>query len=49
MRAVENLVLPEELRTALRFLTSLGIGLLLGLQRERTPGARCRFPFHALT
>jgi uncharacterized membrane protein (DUF4010 family) len=45
---VENLVLPEELRTALRFLTSLGIGLLLGLQHERTQGAKAGLRTFAL-
>jgi uncharacterized membrane protein (DUF4010 family) len=36
------------LETPLRFLTSLGIGLLLGLQRQRTPSARAGLRTFAL-
>jgi uncharacterized membrane protein (DUF4010 family) len=39
---------PDELVTAFRFVTSLAIGLLLGLQRERTPGAKAGLRTFAL-
>jgi uncharacterized membrane protein (DUF4010 family) len=42
------LILPDGLQTTLRFLTSLGIGLLLGLQRQRTPGAKAGLRTFAL-
>jgi uncharacterized membrane protein (DUF4010 family) len=45
---MEDLVLSGELRVPLQFLTSLGIGLLLGLQRERTPGAKAGLRTFAL-
>ena len=45
---MENLVFFDELRTPLRFLTSLAIGLLLGLQRERTPSAKAGLRTFAL-
>lgn len=41
-------VRPEALEIGLRFLTSLGIGLLLGLQRQRTPGAKAGLRTFAL-
>ena len=46
---MENLlVLSDDLRAPLKFLTSLAIGLLLGLQRERTPSARAGLRMFAL-
>jgi uncharacterized membrane protein (DUF4010 family) len=40
--------LSEHLGIGLKFLTSLGIGLLLGLQRERTPSAKAGLRTFAL-
>jgi uncharacterized membrane protein (DUF4010 family) len=45
---VESLGLSGELSTPLRVLTSLAIGLLLGLQRERTPSAKAGLRTFAL-
>lgn len=45
----ELLFLPEALRTPFKLLTSLAIGLLLGLQRERTPSAKAGLRTFALT
>ena len=44
----DMLILPDGLQMTLRFLTSLGIGLLLGLQRQRTPGAKAGLRTFAL-
>lgn len=44
----EFLALSEDLLTPLKFLTSLAIGLLLGLQRERTPSAKAGLRTFAL-
>ena len=40
--------MPEALRTPFKLLTSLAIGLLLGLQRERTPSAKAGLRTFAL-
>jgi uncharacterized membrane protein (DUF4010 family) len=42
------LTLTDGLQTTLKFLTSVGIGLLLGLQRQRTPGAKAGLRTFAL-
>jgi len=44
----EILLSSEELGAPLKFLTSLAIGLLLGLQRERTPSAKAGLRTFAL-
>jgi uncharacterized membrane protein (DUF4010 family) len=44
----EILISSEELGAPLKFLTSLAIGLLLGLQRERTPSAKAGLRTFAL-
>src|SRR3970282_73086 len=44
----EILLTSEELGAPLKFLTSLAIGLLLGLQRERTPSAKAGLRTFAL-
>ena len=44
----EILLASEELGAPLKFLTSLAIGLLLGLQRERTPSAKAGLRTFAL-
>jgi len=47
-RSVSSLDLPEEARVALRFLVSLGVGLLLGLERERRPAPKAGLRTFAL-
>jgi uncharacterized membrane protein (DUF4010 family) len=44
----ENFFTAADLAAPLKFLTSLGIGLLLGLQRERTPSAKAGLRTFAL-
>lgn len=45
---MEILAITAELDAPLKFLTSLGIGLLMGLQRERTPSAKAGLRTFAL-
>ena len=45
---MSSLELPEEIQTALRFLVSLGVGLLLGLERERRPAPKAGLRTFAL-
>jgi uncharacterized membrane protein YhiD involved in acid resistance len=45
---MDSLSFSSELEVPLKFLTSLGIGLLLGLQRQRTPGAKAGLRTFAL-
>jgi len=45
---MDSLSFSNELEVPLKFLTSLGIGLLLGLQRQRTPGAKAGLRTFAL-
>src|SRR5574342_651300 len=40
--------LPDAIHAALRFLVSLGVGLLLGLERERRPAAKAGLRTFAL-
>jgi len=42
------LELPDEMQAALRFLVSLGVGLLLGLERERRPAPKAGLRTFAL-
>ena len=42
------LIIPDSLHTPFKLLTSLAIGLLLGLQRERTPSAKAGLRTFAL-
>jgi uncharacterized membrane protein (DUF4010 family) len=44
----EDLFTAADLAAPLKFLTSLGVGLLLGLQRERTPSAKAGLRTFAL-